>query len=141
MDTYNIVWNPDLSVGDEEIDSQHKKLIDLIGSIPDDSSSSEDVVLEEVLRYAATHFASEEALLARIEYPALAEHKRNHRKLVTILTAYKRDYECGKTDLYDFKQFMYRWVRDHIMDEDQEYGRYLKSRNDAASSSEGGTGG
>lgn len=141
MDSYRICWTPSLSVGDEEIDAQHKKLIALIASIPDDSTSPDGTLLEEAVRYAATHFSSEEAFMERIEYPGLTAHKRMHRKLTTILMAYKRDYECGKTDLYAFKQFMYGWVRDHIMEEDQKYGRHLASRETASGTSEGSTGG
>ena len=66
--------------------------------------------------------------MERIEYPGLQEHRSEHKKLTRILLAYKEDYDQGRRDLYAFKQFMFRWVRDHIMDEDKKIAAYVSAR-------------
>ena len=45
--------------------------------------------------------------------------------LARLLLAYQHEYDEGMHDLYAFKLFMYRWVRDHVMDEDHRIGEYL----------------
>ena len=127
MDTYRIVWNDALLIGNRPVDMQHKRLIKIIQSIPEFSTSRDEDVLAEALQYAAEHFSDEEAYMSEIQYPELATHRTKHKTLTRILMAYAKDYEKGKTDLYAFKQFMFRWVRDHIMDEDRKIGVYLKA--------------
>ncbi len=128
MDTYRIVWDEKLSVGDPLIDSQHKRLIELIASIPETEAEGDARVLEAVLGYAGKHFADEEALMERLGYPRLAAQKAAHRKLTMILNAHRKDYELGKTDFNEFKQFMFGWIRDHIMDEDKKISEFLASQ-------------
>jgi hemerythrin-like metal-binding protein len=127
MDTYRIVWNDALLIGNRPVDTQHKRLIKIIQSIPEFSTSRDEYVLAEALQYAAEHFSDEEAFMHEIQYPELAAHKNKHKTLTRTLVAYAKEYDQGKTDLYAFKQFMFRWVRDHIMDEDRKIGIYLKA--------------
>ncbi len=127
MDTYRIEWNESLSIGSDLIDSQHKKLIELISAIPEYATSGDEEALMAAVEYAAFHFSDEESFMDRVNYPSVAGHISRHKKMTRILMSYKRDYEDGKTDLYGFKQFMYIWIRDHIMDEDKKIGSYLRS--------------
>jgi hemerythrin-like metal-binding protein len=69
MDSYIIRWNQGLSIGDDYIDSQHRGFVELIGGVSEYGDSRDRHVLSEVLSYAATHFADEEAYMERIEYP------------------------------------------------------------------------
>jgi hemerythrin len=130
MDTYVIAWNEAMRLGDETTDAQHHLLIELIAGIPDRPTSDDEQLLQDVLAYAGYHFADEEGLMERIEYPQLAEHRRAHKTLSRTLFAYKREYDEGQRDLYSFKHFMYRWVRDHIMDEDRRIGDFLRAGRD-----------
>jgi hemerythrin-like metal-binding protein len=125
VDANVMVWTKSLAIGSPGIDAQHRRLIELIAAIPDRPSRGDEAILVEALRYAATHFAAEEAHMASIGYPGLPAHRNAHRRLTTILGDYKRRFDGGDTDLYSFKQFMFNWVRDHIMDEDRKIGIYL----------------
>ncbi len=136
MDHYVIAWSDSLSVGDPAIDAQHRKLIDLIARVPDHETENDALLLQEALSYAAQHFVDEEQVMARAEYPELASHCALHKTLGHTLRAYKRDYDKGNRDLYGLKHFLFRWVRDHIMDEDREFGRYLRASRARAVSEE-----
>lgn len=127
MDSYRIIWSDDLLIGDEKVDSQHKYLIELIANIPESTSRRDDALLSEALQYAAKHFSDEEAYMARIKYPDFNAHRKKHKKLRRVLLAYKKAYDNGEKDLYSLKQFMLRWVRDHIMDVDKKIGEYARS--------------
>ncbi len=120
-----IHWDQSLAIGNEKIDQQHQYLINLISAIPESATDSDSDVLNEAISYAGTHLADEEKLMEETGFPLLAEHKRSHKKLVHLLLSYKKQYEDGDTDLYSFKQFMFRWVRDHIVEEDLKIGKFL----------------
>ena len=125
MDRYHIAWREEFSVGFESIDAQHKRLIELIGSIPEHDNKCDDALINEVLQYAADHFPAEEDFMASICYPELRKHQNEHKTLTRTLLAYKKQYDEGEKDLYSFKHFMFRWVRDHIMDEDMKIGLFV----------------
>lgn len=128
MDNYIIRWNQALSVGDEYIDSQHERFVELIGGVYDHNVPRDGHILSEVLAYVNVHFADEEEYMKRLGYPGLREHAFEHKKLTRILLAYKDEYDHGRQDLYAFKQFTFRWVRDHIMDEDRRIADYVSHR-------------
>jgi hemerythrin-like metal-binding protein len=125
MDNYVIAWSEALAVGDPTVDAQHRRLIEMIAGISDHESAADATLVPEVLDYAARHFREEESFMARIGYPALAAHRDEHKLLTRTFLAYKREYDEGKTDLYNMKHFLFRWVRDHVMDTDRQIGRYL----------------
>ncbi|MBI5724957.1 MAG: hemerythrin family protein [Planctomycetes bacterium] len=127
MDTCQIAWADSLSVGDGHIDSQHKKLIGLISSISEYIPKPKDKdVMGEAVEYAGTHFGDEEAYMAKIGYPALAAHQTEHKRLAIILMGYKKDFNEGRINMFSFKQFMFLWIRDHIMDTDRKIGEFLR---------------
>jgi hemerythrin len=133
VDNYIIKWNEGLSVGDDYIDAEHRKFVELIRGISEYASSRDGRVLTKVLHYATTHFADEESYMERLEYPGLQEHRSEHKKLTRILLAYKKDYDRGRKDLYAFKQFAFRWVRDHIMDVDRRIAAFVSAQKNAGS--------
>ena len=128
MDNYKIIWSDLLSIGDKKIDAQHKKLIELIGEVARGKDISQDELLNEVLDYASYHFADEEAYMEKINYPGLKEHRNKHKKLTKVLLTYKKEYEQGEINSLVFREFMFVWVRDHIMDEDRAIGDYLNEQ-------------
>ena len=128
MDHAPIVWSDALLVGEPGIDGQHRRLIELFARIPEQAAAADASLLPEALAYAAHHFAQEEAYMARVGYPGLASHRVEHKVLTRTLLAYKRDYDDGRTDLYNLKHLLFRWVRDHIMEVDQRVGHYLKTQ-------------
>ncbi len=128
MDDYRIEWNDALLIGNQAVDAQHKRLVEMIQSIPEFSSSRDEKVLLETLEYATAHFSDEETYMRELDYPELKAHANKHKTLTRMLMAYAKDYEKGKTDLYAFKQFMFRWVREHIMDEDKKISAYSQSQ-------------
>lgn len=125
----NIEWDDSLLIGNDLIDIQHKRLIGLIAAIPEEESPGDELALDEAIVYAETHFADEEELLEHVGYPKTPEHIEMHEKMTSILESYKRDYDEGKTDLSAFKQFMYEWIKGHIMTEDKKISAFLRSKN------------
>ena len=127
-DNVVVEWRDGLLIGEPVIDAQHRRLVELIAGISDHPQSRDPALIAEALAYAATHFADEEGVMERIGFPGLARHRHLHKTLTRTLLAYQRQYENGETDLYSFKHFLFRWVRDHIMEEDQQIGAFLAAQ-------------
>ena len=77
-----IKWLEEYSVGNPELDAQHRKMIELLaglvkftnsGGVVDPSSA-----IAEVNRYAEQHLRHEEMMLSVRGYPEYARHKAEH---------------------------------------------------------------
>lgn len=129
MEFHRVGWDDSLSVGDELVDSQHKKLVGLIAAISEYIPDAKDQhVMNEAIEYAGFHFNDEEAYMAKIGYPGLPAHQTEHKRLTTILLGFQKDCEEGRMNMFSFKQFMFRWVLDHIMGADKKIGEFTRSQ-------------
>lgn len=83
-------WRPQLAVGHEKIDEDHKRLIELINKVQSlfvtDASMGElTVALDALYDYTRYHFAREESVMRQIDYPHLHKHAKVHEALVRRL--------------------------------------------------------
>ncbi len=124
-------WSDKLSVNVDEIDAQHKKLIDLINRLNDawkNDFKREDVrsVFMELIDYTKYHFSSEEKYMEENGYPDLEAHKKQHEKFVKKLQNLQSKCSYNSKEVYtDLLSFLSNWIVVHIMHSDQEYVPYL----------------
>lgn len=125
-------WKKEYEVGVEAIDNQHKKLIEIIASYNEHISDKSTNSLKEMgeiivylINYTKFHFEEEEALMTRVSYPDLEEHKQIHRDLINklkeVLMKMKNKESYTKIEFY---YFLMAWVNDHILDTDVKIGKY-----------------
>jgi hemerythrin len=129
-----VEWSEDLSVGIEEIDDQHKVLVDLINEMHDaihQRHGSEVVrdVLNKLAEYTKIHFAVEESLMRILGYPDYEPHKAQHEKLIASMEELQHKVETGKTAIgFELMHFLKVWLTKHIMESDMNYsGFFLKA--------------
>ncbi len=121
-----IEWTDEFSIC-EPIDSQHKKIIDLINKLYDAfvNAKAKEVVSEiisELIAYADYHFRTEEQMFEKYNYSLKHEHIREHDYLRTKVNEFVRRYDQGDDFLmYDLMNFMRDWLRDHILLTDKKY--------------------
>jgi len=77
-------WKEAFKAEIREIDTQHKQLIDIINELHDArrTGNSQDIlhnILSKLITHATSHFKSEEALMHKLNYFNLEEHKKNHQ--------------------------------------------------------------
>ena len=82
-----LAWRDIYSVGNEELDSQHKKMLQLITELHralDCGQTEQELrrIIQEACDYAKLHFKTEESLLTSCNYPDLPEHRRVHQDYV-----------------------------------------------------------
>ena len=128
-----LTWSEAWSVGDAQLDAEHRRLVDLVNAIRGARSGAgcRDLdpflheVVSELVAYAEGHFRHEEARMTAAGFPDLERHRRNHlsfRSRVMALAAEAR--EPGPA-LEDFHAFLVAWLRHHVLEEDQAYRPYL----------------
>ncbi len=128
-------WTPDLSVGVEAIDNQHKELIRRMNSFFDSMQGDNQQKVLDMLGflgdYVVTHFRDEEALQVRYNYPGYAEHRKIHQDFVRQVGEMTKDIkEHGFTVASKAMVGMTltNWLTQHIRKTDRAVGDYIRSR-------------
>lgn len=129
-----LTWKNEYSVNIKEIDDQHKKLITMINQLHDamKEQKGKDAlkpILQELIRYCATHFAAEEKLMMAHAYPDFNEHRDKHQKMTAKVLALQDDVNSGKASItIEVMNFLKEWLDKHILGTDKKYGPYLNSK-------------
>ena len=129
-----MTWKDEYSVKIQTIDSQHKKLIDLLNQIYDASrlGKGKEVlgkILNELVVYTKVHFTTEEDFFKKFSYPDYVLHKIEHDKLTKQVTDFQEQYEAGNATLsIEIMQFLKDWLSDHILGTDKKYVEFLHSK-------------
>jgi hemerythrin len=127
-------WKPDYSVGNTEIDQQHKQLFRMAGELHDAMMSGHgadavEQLLDKLLSYTCYHFASEERLMKESGYPGLPQHHNDHAKLTSQVVEFQAKVKARKAMVtIDMMQFLREWLVHHIGSADAKVGAHLKSR-------------
>lgn len=122
-----VEWNDELSVGIEEIDDQHKVLVDLINqmhlAIHERRGSGVIVgILEQLSDYTRIHFAVEESLMRILNYSDYEDHKEQHEALIKHMAELQEKVATGKAAIgFELLHFLKVWLTKHIMESDQAY--------------------
>lgn len=126
---------PELSVGFEEIDGQHRELLKYveaaIASVETDDRARVKAALSDLGDYLVWHFAQEESFMAQSSYPERARHKAAHDIFMQDFMHLGQELEgSGITPLVT--QWLVarvpEWIRFHIHANDVQLGRFLVAR-------------
>jgi hemerythrin len=129
-----IDWTEELSVGIQEIDEQHKILVDLINRLYESIVKQTDTqvvndILTELVQYTVVHFAVEESLMRIFDYPDYEDHKKIHQELQQqVIDLHKKVKENNASISMDLLKFLKNWLTRHIFVEDQKYGPFFLER-------------
>lgn len=121
-----IKWSENYSVGLNEIDEQHKKLLAIINKLyAAFTDRVEDKVLGEILDemadYTEYHFKTEERYFIRFNYSGIKEHLEKHKIYVDKIKGFKEDFEKNRKITYSVINFLSKWIVDHIQGTDRDY--------------------
>jgi len=125
-------WSPEYSVGNGLIDAEHQKLFDLADRLHSAMcrGGGQTVLrglFNELAQYTRTHFAHEEELMARYDYPRLETHAEIHRQLIARLAKLESDLGAGKlTVTMETMQFLRDWLEHHIGKTDRLLAQHVR---------------
>ncbi|MDO9630722.1 MAG: hemerythrin family protein [Humidesulfovibrio sp.] len=131
-----IEWDEVLSLGDETIDRQHKRLVALINELHShlDSPDRDAQVmrcLTSMYLYAKEHFWDEEAFMDRVGYPDRAEHAALHCEFVQKTHDLTDHCLTDASPCEELLDFLVTWFRNHVAVEDAKLVAFAKGRGSA----------
>lgn len=120
-------WDVRYSTGNAIIDKQHQELFKVVRRLNEafkQGRGHQEIgqMLDFLSSYAKEHFDVEEAYMARIAFPDQRAHRLEHRvmsqKVLDLQNRYHfEDPSAGMAA----SQFLYEWLRDHILQKDFAY--------------------
>jgi hemerythrin-like metal-binding protein len=125
-----MVWKSSFSIGIEEIDRQHKLLLSYLneGMSLDTSTSG---IITKLKVYAEEHFAGEEKLMSKIDYPGFAGHQQQHRLFEEQMEQLEKNVATNeRQSITVLVSFMRDWFLDHILVADANYANYMRATMD-----------
>ena len=122
-----IVWSDDFLTGIQEIDYEHRCLIEDINELHRDLLEQVDLdriknTLGRIHARMQAHFALEEHVMVSHEYPHYPEHKAEHERLLDeyteFMTKFERSPNLGDQDAIEGT--LRQWIVDHILTSDKK---------------------
>lgn len=130
-------WTPNLTVGVEFIDNQHKMLFekaDKLFEAGKNGHAKEYIgeLLDFLKDYTKTHFADEERYMLSIHYPEYQAQKNAHEYFVSQLTKLQNDFKTSGGNLLvilNANHLVSDWLMKHISVMDKKIGEFVKANN------------
>ncbi|MBI5637704.1 MAG: hemerythrin family protein [Nitrospinae bacterium] len=126
-----IPWEEKYSVGIKSIDDQHKKLFGMVNELSEaiPQGKGKEItgkILDELVKYTVSHFATEEEYFKKFAYPNTAAHKKEHDELTKQASDVLNNFNSGKAVLsMAVMVFLKDWLYNHILKTDMLYKDYL----------------
>ena len=128
-------WDDSFLVGIEELDHEHKLLIDDINRLHKelarhDEKSEIEKCLGDIYARMQAHFALEEHVMKEHGYEFLDEHKREHEELLDSYTEYMVQFldDTGVSSSNLIEDNLKNWVRKHIVASDKKMSLMLQEK-------------
>lgn len=122
-----VKWNNSYNLGVDEIDAQHRRLIDSMNKLCDSLDKGQenyviDEVLEEMKDYALDHLSTEENYFNEFHYEKSDEHKAQHNLFREKVASLVNDLQNNKEVVVsETIGFLGQWFVEHIQSHDREY--------------------
>jgi hemerythrin-like metal-binding protein len=127
----DIVWGDILSVAVDEIDEDHRKLMNIFNILNHSVVERESpdylaAVLEELINCTVWHFSHEERLMLKYGYEGIDVHKTEHQELINSAKKLQQEIlQADKLVSDEDIEFLERWLVEHILTADMRLGSYL----------------
>ena len=125
-----LVWDSVFSVENDEIDNDHRILMNIFNLLGRSVLAGErqqyiEAVLEELISCAAWHFCHEERLMLKHGYMELEEHRQEHLELMESVRELQQEIlRTGQLEEMEC-EFLEQWLTGHILAADMKFGEYL----------------
>lgn len=122
----------------DEIDNEHRRLFQMLNEAISLAEETPDVIpvakslLTNLKKYAATHFAHEEAYMEKIHDPELAMQRAEHAAFTTKINEFSIDNasaDTARASLQALLTYLVRWLYHHILSSDMMIGKMNTADN------------
>lgn len=132
MNLKKIIWKNELSIGNVDIDNDHKTLLEVYSDLVDlielkGSREEFAEILSKMTDYTLKHFKKEEAYMQAFAYPKLKEHKKCHDDYKYKVAMYNIDLlSSNPPEPKEIIKFLEKWWVNHVLINDVDYENYKK---------------
>lgn len=129
--TRYITWTQAMSVGNVDLDSDHRQLISIVNRLWMAHGMGNrqiiEFVIDDLVHYTEFHFAREESMLERVGFADRERHFRIHRNICRRLEEFRWEYFQGIRDEVrsGLLEFVTAWLNRHILEEDMQYSSHF----------------
>jgi hemerythrin-like metal-binding protein len=130
-----VAWDDSYSVGVEQLDNDHRRLIQLINNLQTAihypaGEQFEREALDALVDYTRTHFKREEELMEKYDFPGFEAHRQIHQNMIAEVDALMASYDKDpEKTLEKASSCLKRWLLNHINGTDQEYAAFFRQKN------------
>ncbi|MEN6586725.1 MAG: bacteriohemerythrin [Sulfuricella sp.] len=135
MQKFHLAWDESRhTLGIASIDGQHRELIDMVNALVEAVEQDCDcerarLQMEHLIRFTQGHFAHEEEMMHRYDFPEREKHALEHkevlRQAITMLDNFKAD-DINRAMLVT--AFLTDCAENHILNEDRELTVFLQGK-------------
>ncbi len=124
------IWQDSYELGIEIVDTQHKKLVDLISDLLQSSILNHDNqkvedILQQLVKYTEYHFAEEEKLMIESNFPKFEEHQMIHQSFVEKVNEFYMKFTRKEIALeIQILNYLKNWLINHILITDKEFATF-----------------
>lgn len=138
MNSIKLVWSDDFKIGVEEIDREHKAIIDRFHQLyllmrEGKGHAYYGELIAFLQQYINEHFEHEEAYQVSIGYDQLKQHKEKHlnfkNQVLEIITTHENK-EITNMDLIQISIFIKEWLIHHVLMEDGRIGEFVRGKRE-----------
>ena len=122
-----IIWSDGFLIGIEELDYEHRSLIEEINKLHRELIEVVDMdrigeTLGNIHARMQAHFALEEHVMVSCEYPHYPEHKAEHDRLLDEYTEHMIKFKKSQTlgDRKAMEDMLRLWIVNHILTSDKK---------------------
>jgi hemerythrin len=120
-----LVWVPELDTGIDEIDRQHRRIVDYINRLYELRETHDrdglGEVIGEMVDYTLSHFVFEESLMESAGYLFSGPHKKVHELFTRRVAEMQSRFDAGEDVANELHNMLSRWLFNHIRNEDHGY--------------------
>lgn len=125
-----ITWSDSFNTTIEEIDNQHRQIVDYINRLDDARQLGDPKVIAQVIDgltdYTLSHFAFEECLMEDAKYAFVKPHQSIHQSFIKRVNTFKDRFKAGEDITEEFQNLLKVWLIQHIQRDDAAYVRAVR---------------
>ena len=130
----SIDWGDTLLTHVNDIDEEHKELINILNKLHKAFHSKESAGVEKeslvaLIDYADYHFSTEVNLMKKYEYPEMANHMELHKEFTGKLKELCNKHLVEQVEvIHEIILFLTSWLFNHIMEVDKKMAIFLREK-------------
>lgn len=129
-----LVWTADMSIGNNNVDKDHQKLIKIYNDLLDLRNQGYDSnefsrILSEMTDYTMFHFKKEETYMTSFSYPESRNHRNEHVQMIYQVAMYNYELHNDGVNPDEILEFLKNWWTNHIRVHDEAYEKFKKENS------------